>query len=335
MGQIFSTTLNTLSSTAGTSSTAADGYVSGGIAFVTGLPQMVWKGIKSLILKRALVETANVVVISGTKANDTRFGFTIMQMQNGAQPKYTNVGYTSDATATATEIKNALVAIMVANNVSGQCSVTASGAVNSNDFTVTLTAAAGEPMFQVQNLVNVTQASGMPTLNPNATAGTAVAGTTTVTITVLASQSFASGETVTVAGATGFTFTKDGVSQGTSVTARITYASATTFTLDGVTGSGTNSGTVTITKVAQEAYGQPAQVEAVISTGTVASTYQYDSATFVMENGNENQLWIKANLIASPFTINTNLATMRTTLTNLQTAKASGTAIPELALQTS
>lgn len=333
MEQTFSTTLNTLSSTAGTSSTAADGYVSAGVAFVTGLPSMVWKGIKSLILKRALVETANVVVISGTKANSTRFGFTIMQNQNGAQPKYTNVGYTSDATATATEIKNALVAIMVANNVSGQCSVTAVGAVNSNDFTVTLTAAAGEPLFQVQNLVNVTQASGMATFTGEDAAGsTANVIGNPVIVTFTAAHGLVSGSKVSFT--TGWTGAGSGVLLN-GVTSRVTYISTTSVSVDEVLATTTNKAIAgAAVKVAQEEYGQPTQVEAVISTGTVASTYQYDSATFVMENGNVNQLWIKANLIASPYTINTNLATMRTTLTNLQTAKASGTAIPELALQT-
>lgn len=198
----------------------------------------------------------------------------------------------------------------------------------------TITASSSNISITVSGISNFTETYSMPTLSPNATPATAVAGTTTVTITVLAAQTFATGEVVTITSATGFTFTKGGVATVGSVTARITYASATTFTLDGVTGSGTNTGTIVITKVAQEGFGSVAFVNDYAATNgssqtATLTTNQYNCAVIrgtypVSTNGSlqiadvfEATLWYPANLVASPYTAFTNTSALESALTAL------------------
>lgn len=266
---------------------------------VSGLPQppSIFRGdIDNIQIQKSLTQTPQVTRITWTLANNFEYRFSYVA-PNG----YTtyNFYYLSDSNASDTEIKNAIV-----NWASAMGLVT----TTDNTTSVDLTGVAGSPLFNITNLsANLTATSQMGTLSPNATPATALSGTTTVTVTVLAGQTYKTGETYTITGATGFTFTDAyGNSSTGSVTARIVYgAVANTFTLDGITGSGTNTGAITITKVAQAAFGTPAQVSAEIPGFTASSTYAYDSMVVTLKSGDAVKYWLKASLLASPFTINT------------------------------
>lgn len=269
---------------------------------VSGLPQSpsIFRGdIENIQIQKSLTQTPQVTRITWTLANNFEYRFSYVA-PNG----YTtyNFYYLSDSNASDTEIKNAIVKW-----------ASAMGLVTTTDNTtsVDLTGVAGSPLFNITNLsANLTATSQMGTLSPNALPGTALAGTTTVTVTVLAGQTYKTGETYTITGATGFTFTDAyGNSSTGSVTARIVYASATTFTLDGITGSGTNAGTITITRVAQAAFGTPAQVSAEVTGYTADATYAYDSMVVALRSGDAVKYWLKASLLASPFTPTTNYST--------------------------
>lgn len=269
---------------------------------VSGLPypSSIFRGdIESIQIQKSLTETPQVTRITWTLANNFEYRFSYVA-SNG----YTtyNFYYLSDSSASNSDLSTAIVNW-----------ATAMGLVTATDNTtsVDLTGVAGSPLFNISNAsANLTIASQMGTLSPHASQGTALSGTTTVTVTVLAAQTYKTGETYTITGATGFTFTDAyGNSSTGSVTARIVYASATTFTLDGITGSGTNTGTITITKVAQPAFGTPAQVSSEVAGYTADATYAYDSMAIKIKGDGVVKYWLKASLLASPFTPTTNYST--------------------------
>ena len=298
---IFKTALETFSATSN-----ADTNIQNGLLQISNpatgapFPPAIFRGVvKGIEIDKSLAETSTVMRISWTAANSTTYAFRLVA-PNGYT--YYNFYFVSDASATDAEIGNAIQAWVATTGI-------ATGTYSSGAY-IDLTAVAGSPMFGVQTISNITAALQMPTIAPHATPGTALAGTTTVTVTTLAAQSFKTGETVTITGATGFTFTNAlGVSSVASVTARITYVSATTFTLDGITGSGTNTGTIVITKVPQVAFGTPAQVtsEVGVSGYTANSSYNYDKMIVKTMDGSEYHFWLMASTIASAYTPTANL----------------------------
>jgi hypothetical protein len=271
--------------------------------------------IASIVTQKSLVETPSVIRITWLLNNLTTYQFQLIE-PNG----YTeyNFYYVSDASALDSEVGNA-----IANFVNATGVATATYSAGSS---IDLTAVAGKPLFTVQAVVGCSAASQMPTISPNATPGTALAGTTTVTVTTLAAQSFKTGEVVTITGATGFTFTDAfGTSSVGSVTTRIVYASATTFTLDGITGSGTNTGTITITKVAQNSFGTAAQVTSEVNRAgyTADALSNYDRISITTKSGNVFDFWLKASLVASPFTATTDLSRFYLDMGAFQSSTAS------------
>jgi hypothetical protein len=304
---------------------AADCVTTSGTTAITGLSPFKNVNLESLQVVKNLVATPSRWTYSIPLVNSGSVSFRIVQTVDGLI-RDAVFSYTFASTASSSDLKTAIDSWYSAQGFEGSNTVTAA-----SPTTGILVGSSSNTDIQMTAITGLTVTYAMPTLSPNATPATAVAGTTTVTITVLAAQTYATGETVTISGATGYTFTKNGVATVGSVTARITYASATTFTLDGVTGSGTNTGTVTITKVAQVGFGSIADVDAdALANGSTQTatqtTYQYNCAQIrgtypVSTNGSlqiadvfEATLWYPANLIASPFTAFTNTSALESAL---------------------
>jgi len=303
---------------------ASDCVTTSGTTAITGLTPFKNVNLQSLQVFKNLVATPMKWSFStGALTTGNVVSFRVVQTVNGII-RDSIFSYTFDSYANLdTAISNWFTAEgFEATYANTSVSSTVDGTITASSSNISIT---------VSGISYFTETYSMPTLNPNATAATAVSGTTTVTVAVLAAQTFSTGETVTITGATGFTFTKGGVATVGSVTARITYASATTFTLDGVTGSGTNTGTIVITKVAQDGFGSIADVNADASASgssqtATQTTYQYNCAKIrgtypASTNGSlqiadvyEATLWYPANLIASPFTAFTNTSALESAL---------------------
>lgn len=287
---------------------------------ITGFPAAInYLGITTVGagLLPPLVETPQVKTITFTASNSVTYSFYVQQNVDDNQISFPFT-YTSDSTATAAEIA---LAITSAINNNPALRITASG----TSTTITVTADAGYPFFTITANSNVTVADAMPTIAPHATAATAIAGTTTVTVTTAAAHGLATGQTVAIAGVATMTLTQNGVSGLSAVTARITYASSTTFTLDGVTGTGTNSGTITITKVAQADRGNGADLLAAGVSGALAANnyaalvinYNKEIPNLInvaRASANQQTIYVSANLAASPYTATTNYSTFVTAL---------------------
>jgi len=307
-----------------TATSAADCVTTSGTTVITGLTPFKNVNLESLQVYKNLVATPMVYTFStGALSAGNVVSFRVVQTVDGLI-KDSIFTYTFDSYANLnTAISNWFLAEgFEATYVNTSVSSTVNGTITSSSSNVVIT---------ISGISYFTETYAMPTLNPNATAATAVSGTTTVTVAVLAAQTYSTGETVTISGATGFTFTKNGVATVGTVTARITYASATTFTLDGVTGSGTNTGTITITKVAQEGFGSVAYVnnDALLNESSATATqttYQYNCAqikgtypssamgALAQPQYFEATLWYPANLIASPFTAFVNTSALESAL---------------------
>lgn len=244
---------------------------SGGVISVTGLSPFPTAGLRRLrVFKNTQVQPM-IWTITATAVVDDEVQ--IRFQEGNKNLLYSYVFLSTTASALTTD----LTAWLASNGFAGTLTSNAA----SPTVILTYTCATTEPMCSIGAVENVTIASAMGTISPHGTAATAIAGTTTVTVTTLAAQTFRSGDIVRIEGVATMTLTQFGVSGLSAVTARIEYATATTFTLDGVTGTGTNSGTITITKVAASDLGSPTFVDNIAaangSTATAtATTYMYD-----------------------------------------------------------
>jgi hypothetical protein len=95
--------------------------------------------------------------------------------------------------------------------------------------------------------------------------------------------------------------------------------------LDGITGSGTNTGTITITKVAQNSFGTAAQVTSEVNRAgyTADALSNYDRISITTKSGNVFDFWLKASLVASPFTATTDLSRFYLDMGAFQSSTAS------------
>ncbi len=323
---LVATAIGSYSATAGANAAVSYGQ-NGEISFIpqsadTAVAQLqkltnISKGqMRRFTVKKSNTEQPQIYTLTFTEggANLAEYAFQIVQVING-QTNVATFDFTAPASGTVdATITTPALALVNTNKAKGIIGVVATAASN----VITLTAQAGTPLFSVVNVTNFTLAAAMPIVAPHGTPGTAIAGNAVVTVTTLAAQTFRTGDTVTVASAATFLMTQNGISGLTTVTARITYVSATTFTLDGVTGNGlTNTGTITVTQVAQVSYGSAAQVAQNIldingQVYAADSTSWYNSITIESWLDNEipaiYTLWYKASLVASPYTPTTNVA---------------------------
>jgi hypothetical protein len=318
-------------------------------------------------LQRYLTPVANSYRLDFTTSNLTEYGFTARSF--GASPfgpieipVYT----TSDASATAAEIRAALV--LAYNTAAAQVGLnTVATDPGSTNTYITITGGAATAtlkeflLFNVNGLTNMTIATGTSDamyIAPNATAGTAMFGNPTVTITSAAAHGLIPGNLVLITGWAGKALTFNGVtaSASTGIITRVaTVPTTTTFTLDAVVGDATaNSGTISILKVAQAAKGTPTQVQKDVDAYTNATpiypstrqvidaSYNYDSVEFtqrVYGTGGDIAvteqnvvIYWPAALVASPFTATTSAGTFETNLASLLGGQNIGatTANPDL-----
>lgn len=307
---------------------AANCVTTNGTTVITGLTPFKDINLESLQIYKNLVATPNRWTYSIPLVSNGVVSFRMTQTVDNLI-KDAVFYYEFAATASSASLKSAIDAWYLAQGFEATNTVTAA-----SPTTGVLLSSTSNINIQMYAIEGLTVDYAMPTLSPNATAATAVSGTTTVTVAVLTGQTWSTGEVVNITGATGYTFTQNGISVEGSVQARITYASGTTFTLNGVTGSGTNTGTIVITKVAQVGFGDIASVNADSAQNgsdqvATQTTYQYNCAqivgtypsgyggTLAQPQIFEATLWYPANLIASPFTAFTNTAALETALSAL------------------
>lgn len=313
---------------------AADVSTNNRVLKVTGLPDINFLDIISVGagVVPCLIETVQTASVAFTAANDTTYSFQVGQYNRQLQRiVWDTVSYKSDSTGTAAEIAAGFVDYVNAKTSGGAWDLTASG----SGTPVTIVGKAGNPLFFTRATQNVTITMGT-TVAPHGTAGTALAGTTTVTVTTLAAHGLVVGQKVSITGATGYTFTRNGVASVAAIANAViaSVPTSSTFTLYGITGSGTNTGTITISVEAQEAFGNAAGViasgaEATSVTGTAYAMLdiQYKSdlaAVNTLSQKQENRLTVWMNQDAS------NYATFRTTLITALSALSGGVSNPEI-----
>jgi len=302
---------------------------SGGIISITGLNPIQTSLLRSLKVRRNTQVQPMVWTITATAVVDdvVKVNFSQNVDGNTVSLQYSYTFASTTASALTTDLTSWLT-----NN---GFDVTLTSNAGSPTVILTVTCSATNPNISIGAVEGATVAYAMPTLSPNATEATAIAGTTTVTVTVLAAQTFRTGDIVNITGMAGYSITQNGVAGLTEVTARIVYATATTFTLDGCVGVGTNTGTIVITKVASGAIGTPEEVNRIAalngSTATAtATTFMYDvveidgayNNSILASPGVTNFnaiVFVKKNLIASPFTVDSNGVALIASLAALET----------------
>jgi hypothetical protein len=302
---------------------------SGGIISITGLSPIQTSLLRSLKVRKNTQVQPMVWTITATAVVDDVVTLNFSQRVDGNVVSL-QYSYTF-ASTTASALTTDLTTWLASNGFD----VTLTSNAASPTVILTVTCSTTNPNISIGSLEGATVAFAMPTIAPHATAATAIAGTTTVTVTTLAAQTFRTGDIVNITGVATMTLTQNGVSGLSAVTARIVYATATTFTLDGVTATGTNSGTIVITKVASGAIGTVDEVNRIAalngSTETAtATTYMYDvveidgayNNSILASPGVTNFnaiVFVKKNLIASPYTDDTNGAALIASLVALET----------------
>ncbi len=249
--------------------------------------------LNDISIEKSKKETAQVtrVTIPALTAN-SEYSFYIVQDVDNAGSGSGNgterISYIKSTTPTNAEVeaglKSVIDAFVTANKLKVSVAVSGSGYID-------ITGAAGYPLFQVKGLTNLTAAANQPTIAPHGTPGTAIAGTTTVTVTTLAAHGLSVGDSVDISGVATMTLTYEGTSGLAAVSdVRVaTVPTTTTFTLEGVVATGTNSGTIVITHVAQEDRGQGADLLALgvvdtffpsASTSAFGSSDAYTKVSF-------------------------------------------------------
>ena len=302
---------------------------SGGIISITGLNPFQTSLLRSLKVRKNTQVQPMVWTITATAVVDDVCQVNFSQNVDGNTISLT-YSYTF-ASTTASALTTDLTTWLANNGFD----VTLTSNSGSPTVILTVTCSATNPTISIGGLENATVAYAMPTITAGGTPATDIAGTTTVTVTTAAAQTFRTGDIVNITGVATMVLTQNGVGGLSEVTARIVYASATTFTLDGVTATGTNSGTIVITKVASGAIGTIAEVNAIAalngSTQTAtATTYMYDMVeidgaynnSILASPGVTNFsaiVFVKKSLIASPYTNDTNGAALIASLVALET----------------
>ena len=304
---------------------------SGGLISITGLNPFQTSLLRSLKVRKNTQVQPMVWTITATAVVNNQVQVNFSQNVDGNQVALT-YAYTF-ATTTASALTTDLTAWLARNGFD----VTLTSNAGSPTVILTVTCSATNPNISIGGLENATVAYAMPTIAPHATPATAIAGTTTVTVTTLVAQTFRTGDIVNITGVATMTLSQNGVSGLSAVTARIVGAgpAGTTFTLDGVTGTGTNSGTIVITKVASGSIGTIADVNFIASLNgsdetATATTYMYDMVEISGAYNNsilaspgvtnfDAIVFVKKNLIASPHTDDTNGAALIASLVALET----------------
>jgi len=222
-----------------------------------------YRGLNDISIETSQKEYAQSTKVAFTATANMEYAFFITQdidnAASGSGQGSERVSYIKETLPTDAEVeaglKNAIDAFARAHKL--EVTVVASGSGY-----ITITGKAGYPLFNVVGGLNVTITAAQPVIAPHATAATSIAGTTTVTVTTLAVHGLSVGSKVSISDIATMTVTYNGVAGLSAVTGvRVaTVPTSVTFTLEGVVATGTNSGTIVITTVAQEDRGQGADL---------------------------------------------------------------------------
>ena len=228
-------------------------------------------------------ETAAVYTYtpSATLTPNTTYGFTLFQNVDGVMRKVV-VEYKSGAAtpSNATAVCDLLRSSLTKYINTGKIKVTSNANGNA---TVVVTGATGYPLFEMSAVQSGTSAQTLPAAltisGLNVTSGVVTTGT----------QTLVSGDLVSITGATGVTFTRNGVTTtGAIANAPIHLISNTTFILLGVTTGGTNGTAGSVVKQPSQSAGLYADVIAETSeqgtTVTPVSGRKYTKYTIEYAN---------------------------------------------------
>jgi hypothetical protein len=198
----------------------------------------------SMKISRSLTETAKIQRAAFTAAALTEYSFSITQdvdIDGTGKRSNTEIITYKSVAASNTEIEAGLKASVDAFIAAGRLKLTA---VVSGSGYITLTGAAGYPLFSASNITGITISNQQATVAGHATAGTAVAESSgLITLTSAATHAIVVGQVVSVATCAGFDATKDGVLYEDSIPpTRVVAVTGTTMVLDaGTVGTGTNT----------------------------------------------------------------------------------------------
>ena len=217
----------------------------------------------------------------GTLAANATYGFTLFQNVDGVMRKVV-IEYTAGASApgTATALCDLLRSALTKYINTGKIKVTSNANGNA---TVVVTGATGYPLFEMSAVQTGTSAQTLPAAltisGLNVTTGVVTTGT----------QTLVSGDLVSITGATGVTFTRNGVTTTAAIAnAPVHVINTTTFILLGVTTGGTNGTAGSVVKQPAQSAGLYADVIAQTSeqgaTVVPVSGRKYTKYTFEYVN---------------------------------------------------
>lgn len=333
----------------------ADCSVLAGKINMTGAPSIDTKlvGLQTLGVERYVIGMGQSVRLDFTVANNTYYAFNVISNlpSNGRFGAITVGGsYTSDAVATATEIrdglKNSFLGAAAALGVN--LTVTDPGGantyitINGGFATSTLRDFSAYQLNLLSNLTLATGVNDAMYIAPNGTPGTALgpAAAGPVTITTLAAHGLVPGNIVYIKDWATVVLSFKGAtpSAATGIVTRVLSVSGLTFVLEGVTKDpAVNTGTIQIFKVASQPMGTPAAVQSEINslylpdgpvTAPVVDTqYNYSRVKISGYQANpglpgvmiqiDYTVYYAAALVANPYTVTTTAATTTSFETNL------------------
>lgn len=289
------------------------------------LPPISREEISSLTIEKGLREMLNVLTISWTAANNTEYIFNYVSGDGSVQKTFR---FITDATGSDSEIGGAIQAWAENSGV-----VTGTYASGSS---ITLTAVSGKPLFAIYGVKNITVAVATSMTVTNTGLVTPVAGNTPRVNA--ATHGLKRGDKVQITCAGGNWSVLDSsrrifASSFTFVITIGTFA-AGTFDLDGysyVAATGTDAGTLTITKLPQNAFGTKAQVEASCSGFTASSTDTYD--LLIIETMDSiYKVWLDA-FVTSTGVVTTGYSTFLASLGAFDDGLATGSGNNDIALK--
>lgn len=331
----------------------ADCSVLAGKINMTGAPSIDTKlvGIQTLGVERYVIGMGESVRLDFTVANNTYYAFNVISNlpSNGRFGAVTVGGsYTSDAVATATEIRDGLKNSFLGAAAACGVNLTVTDPGGANTYIIVNGGFATSTLkdfseYQLNLLSNLTLATGTNDamfITPNPAAGTAF-DVATLRIGTAAAHGLVPGNIVFWKGWASTTVTFKGATASPSVgivSRVLAVPTTTTFTLEGVTAVTANTSTTTeIYKVASQPMGTPAAVQTEINsiylpdgpvTAPVVDTqYNYSRVKISGFQANpglpgvmipiDYTVYYAAALVANPYTVTTTAATSASFETNL------------------
>lgn len=348
----------------GASLAAADLSILAGKIQITGAPAIDTKlpGAQTIGLEKYIVGLGLSTRIDFVVANNTTYSFNLVSNlpSNGRFGAITcGASYTSDSTASATEIRTGLKASLEGSAAAAGLNITVTDPGSTNTYiTVTggfaTTTLRDFSAYQVGTISNVTVGTGTSDgmyMAPDSTPSTAFIFAS-ATITTASAHGLEPGNVVFFKGwaSSVVTFRGATASSATGIVTRVlSVTNATAFVLDGVTATTANTGTIEVYKVATQPMGTPAAVQAELNAlyladgtalaPTVNTAYNYSRVAFTAYTPNPGLpgvlstqdivIYYAAAGVSTPWTTTTSSGAFQTALINALNG-GGGTANPAL-----